>query len=165
MDLSAHIETGAALSAVQTLVEHLETSSTSTSDTASTSTPLQGGGPGGDSSQPEELREVTGGETPTRDKRSCHVTERDATTWKSCFLHQTQCGRPLSPQPPWEPKTLSKYEGKVWEDGNNYTAENNLSLYFTLWSDVESENVHRTVKLEWNVRQKNTMMSQQRKWL
>lgn len=51
-----------------------------------------GGGPGGD----EDPREVSGEETPTGDKRSCHVTERDAMTWKCCFLHQTQCGRPIA---------------------------------------------------------------------
>lgn len=46
-------------------------------------------------------------------KRPCHVRQRaNAATRKSCFLHQTQCGRPISPQLPREPKTRGKYEGK-----------------------------------------------------
>lgn len=69
------------------------------------------------------------------DKRPCHVRQwANAATRKSCFLHQTQCGRPISPQLPREPKTRGKYEGKSARTEVLMTRRRDISaaLLFTL---------------------------------
>ena len=95
---------------VQTREEHLETPSMPPPAPAGS----RPGGPSGDSSRAQGLREESGGAALTGADaiRPAMLTNRGAATWKCCFLHQTQCGRPISPQPPWEPEMGAKHEGK-----------------------------------------------------
>lgn len=109
------------MSAVQTRVEHLETSSTSTSTPRRLQAgTLQGGGLGGDSSQPEDLREVSGGESLMGGTNDPAMLANGVPRPGSLVFYIRLNVVDQSLQPPWEPKTRVKYEGK---SGTVNTAE------------------------------------------